>query len=148
MKILATNKKARFEYDLIEFFEAGVVLRGTEIKSARDSNVSLQDSYAVMEKDEVFLYNMFIAPYEPANRFNHEPKRKRKLLLRKSEIKRLMGKMSGAALTVIPTKVYLKNGKAKVEIALARGKKKYDKREVIKKREQDREARRAMTYKG
>lgn len=148
MKILATNKKARYEYDLIEFFEAGVVLKGTEIKSARGSSVSLQDSYAAMEKEEVFLYNMFIAPYEPANRFNHEPKRKRKLLLRKSEIRRLMGKMTGASLTVVPTKVYLKGGKAKVEIALARGKKKYDKRETIKKREQDREARRAMNYKG
>jgi SsrA-binding protein len=144
VKIIATNKKARFEYELLESFEAGIVLMGPEIKSARDSKASLQDSYAAVDGEEVFLYNMYIAPYEPANRFNHEPRRKRKLLLRKSEIRRIAGKMAGSALTVIPTKVYLKSGKAKVEIALARGKKKYDKREAIKKRELDREARRSF----
>ncbi len=147
MKIIATNKKARYEYELLETFEAGIVLKGPEIKSARDSKVSLQESYAGLEGEEVFLYNMFIAPYEPASRFNDEPARKRKLLLRKSEIRRLAGKMTGSALTIVPTKAYLKNGKAKVEIALARGKKKYDKREAIKKREQDREARRSISAK-
>lgn len=144
MKIIATNKKARFEYELLESYEAGIVLRGPEIKSARDSKASLQESYAAIDGGEVFLYNMFIAPYEPANRYNDEPARKRKLLLKKSEIKRLAGKMSGSGLTIVPTKAYLKNGRAKVEIALARGKKKYDKREAIKKRELDREARRSF----
>jgi SsrA-binding protein len=144
VKTIATNKKARYEYELLESFEAGIILQGPEIKSARDSKVSLQESYAVIDGGEVFLYNMFIAPYEPANRFNHEPSRKRKLLLHKSEIKRLAGKMSGSALTIVPTRAYLKNGKAKVEIALARGKKKYDKRDAIKKRELDREARRSF----
>ena len=146
MKIIATNKKARFEYELLESFEAGIVLQGPEIKSARNSKLSLQDSYAAVEGGEVFLHNMYIAPYEPANRFNHEPRRKRKLLLKKSEIRRIAGKMAGSALTVIPVKAYLKGGKAKVEIALARGKKKYDKREAIKKRELEREARR--TFRG
>ncbi len=144
MKTIATNKKARFEYELMESFEAGIVLTGTEIKSARDSKASLQDSYAAVDGGEIFLYNMYIAPYEPANRFNHEPRRKRKLLLSKSEIRRIAGKMTGSALTVIPTRAYLKGGKAKVEIALARGKRKYDKREAIKKRELDREARRSF----
>ncbi len=143
VKIIATNKKARYDYHLLESFEAGIALKGTEIKSVRDGKVSLQDSYAVVDGGEVFLYNMFIAPYEPASRFNHEPARTRKLLLRKTEIKRLLGKMSGSSLTMIPTRAYLKNGRAKVEIALAKGKKKYDKRETIKKREVQREVRRA-----
>ncbi len=146
-KIITVNKKARHDYALMESYEAGIVLRGTEVKSLRNGRASLVDSFAGLESGELFLYNMYIAPYESGNRYNHEPRRRRKLLVHLAEIKRLMGKTSGRGLTLIPTRLYFKKGKAKVEIALARGKRQYDKREDIKKRDAKLEAEKALASK-
>ena len=146
-KIITVNKKARHDYALMESYEAGIVLRGTEVKSLRNGRASLVDSFAGLESGELFLYNMYIAPYESGNRYNHEPRRRRKLLVHLAEIKRLMGKTSGRGLTLIPTRLYFKKGKAKVEIALARGKRQYDKREDIKKREAKLDAEKALASK-
>ena len=143
-KIITVNKKARHDYALLENYEAGIVLQGTEVKSLRNGRASLVDSFAGLENGELFLYNMYIAPYESGNRYNHEPRRRRKLLVHLAEIKRLMGKTSGRGLTLIPTSLYFKKGKAKVEIALARGKRQYDKREDIKKREAKLDAEKAL----
>ena len=146
-KVITVNKKARYDYALLESYEAGIVLRGTEVKSLRNGRASLVDSFAGLEKGELFLYNMYIAPYESGNRYNHDPRRTRKLLVHLAEIKRLMGKTSGRGLTLIPMRLYFKKGKAKVEIALARGKRQYDKREDIKKREARLEAEKALVRK-
>lgn len=143
-KTAAFNRKARRDFHLFETWEAGVVLKGTEVKSLRIGRANLQDSFAGLESGEVFLYNMHISPYEAGNRFNHDPKRTRKLLFHKAEIKRLVGKVAGSGLTLVPLKVYFKGGKAKVEIALARGKKKYDKREAIRKRDMHMEVQRTL----
>jgi len=143
-KLIAQNKKASFDYFIEETYEAGIVLTGTEIKSVRAGKVNLKDSFARIEKGEVFLYNMHISPYEQGNRFNHDPLRTRKLLLHKKEIGKLIGETQQAGYALIPTKIYLKNGLAKIELALARGKKKYDKREDMKKREAQREIERAF----
>ena len=134
-KIVATNRKAYHDYHVGETYEAGIALTGTEIKSVRQGRVSLRDSYARVENGEVFLYNMNVSPYEAGNRFNHEPRRTRKLLLHKSEIRKLATKTQEKGFTLIPLKVYLTGGRAKVELALAKGKRLYDKREVIKKRD-------------
>lgn len=145
IKVLAENRKARHDYFIEETYEAGMVLTGTEIKSLRAGKANLKDSFARVENNEVFLYNMHIAPYEQGNRFNHDPKRTRKLLLHKSEIRRLIGKTREKGLTLIPLRVYLNpRGYAKLELALARGKKLYDKREAIAARDANREIARAL----
>lgn len=142
MKIIAENKKAVFNYEIIERLEAGISLLGSEVKSIREGRVSLKESWADIKDGEVFLLNCHISPYEPANRFNHEPMRPRKLLLHRQEIKRLTGKIKEKGLTLVPTKIYFnEKGKIKVELALARGKKAYEKKEVLKARDLEREMR-------
>ncbi|MFA5143489.1 MAG: SsrA-binding protein SmpB [Candidatus Omnitrophota bacterium] len=141
-KVIATNRQARFEYNILESFEAGIALTGTEVKSLRTGKASLSNSFARIEGNEVFLNGMHIAPYAFGNIANPDPLRPRKLLLHKREIRRLAADISTKKLTLIPLKSYFKGGIVKVEIALAKGKKLYDKREVIKKRELDRELKR------
>ena len=134
-KVVCRNKKAAHEYFLEEFLEAGMVLLGAEVKSLREGRSNLVDSYAKVTKGEVFLHNMHITPYFFAHHMELDPTRKRKLLMSKREIRRLIGKTEEKGYSLIPTKVYFKNGRAKVEIALAKGKKKYDKRQVLKEKE-------------
>jgi len=144
VKVLATNRKAGFEYFLLEKFEAGIALKGTEIKSIRAGQVSIREAYVDIENGEqAWLVEAHIAPYEQASRFNHDPKRKRKLLLHKKQIRELWNNVRMKGMTVVPTRVYLKNGRAKVEIALAKGKKAYDKRATIAKRDEARNNERA-----
>jgi SsrA-binding protein len=138
-KVLTTNRKAYHDYHIDEAFEAGIALTGTEVKSLREGRANLRDGYGAVEGGEVFLLNCHISPYTPANRFNHEPLRRRKLLLHRAEIRRLIGKVQEKGLTLVPLSLYLKNGRVKVELALCRGKKQYDKREVVKRRTQERE---------
>ena len=139
IKIIASNKKAFFNYFLSDFIEAGIELKGTEIKSLRVTGATLNDAYVVIRNGEAELLNMHIKAYEQGNIFNHDPLRTRKLLLHKKEIRFLEQKIKTQGYTVVPTKVYFSHGRAKVEIALAKGKKLYDKRETIKKRDLDRE---------
>ena len=142
MKTIATNKQAYFNYEIIESIEAGISLEGSEVKSIKEGKISLKESFAEIKGGEVFLLNSHVSPYEAANRFNHEPRRPRKLLLHRQEIKRLTGKIKEKGLTLVPTKVLLNDkGKVKVEISLAKGKKAYQKREVIKERDREREMR-------
>ena len=142
-KIVATNRKAGFEYTLLEKFEAGLALQGSEIKSIRAGQISIQESYVDIENGrQAFLVEAHIAPYEQANRFNHDPRRKRRLLLHKKEIRKLWDNVRIKGMTIVPTRVYLKNGRAKIEIALAKGKKAYDKRATIAKRDEARNAER------
>ena len=141
IKIIANNRKAHFNYFLSEFTECGIVLFGTEIKSLRVHSCSLADSYVIVRNGEMEVVNMHINPYDHGNIFNQDPLRSRKLLLHKKEIRFFEEQIKRGGFTVVPTKVYLKNGRAKVEIALAKGKKIYDKRETIKKRDLDRENR-------
>ncbi|MGQ9557461.1 MAG: SsrA-binding protein SmpB [Desulfurispora sp.] len=143
-----SNRKARHEYHIIETFEAGIELKGTEVKSLRAGRANLQDSFARIENNELLLYNMHISPYEQGNRFNHEPKRVRRLLMHRQEINRLHSKIREKGLTLIPLKVYFQRGWAKVELALARGKKLYDKRQDIAARDAQREMERARRAKG
>lgn len=143
-KVVATNRKAKFEYFLIETFEAGIALQGSEIKSIRAGQISLTEAYIQTDGQEAWLMGAHIAPYEQANRFNHDPLRPRRLLLHKKEITQLWDSVRQKGMTVVPTRVYLKNGRAKVEIALARGKKSYDKREAIAKRDRERDSAREM----
>jgi SsrA-binding protein len=143
-QVAATNRKARHEYRIEETIEAGIELKGTEVKSIRRGSVSLQDGFALVRNGEVFLMNVYIAPYQEGNRYNPDPLRKRKLLLKKQEIYRLQSKVKEKGYTLIPLKVYFKNGFAKLELALAKGLAKYDKREKIKKKEADREMRRLL----
>lgn len=143
-KVLSVNRKARHEYHIIETFEAGIALAGTEVKSLRAGKANLQDSFARVENSELVLYNMHIGPYEQGNRFNHEPKRPRKLLMHKREIMRLLGKTKEKGYAMIPTKLYFKNSWVKVELALAKGKKLYDKREDAAERDAKREIDRAL----
>ena len=135
------NRKARFNYEIIDEIEAGIELKGTEIKSIRKGSVSLDDSYGRIRKGEVYLTNTYIARYEEGNIFNHDERRERKLLLHKNEINKLAKQIELNKYTLVPLKIYIKNNKAKVLIALARGKKLYDKRETIKKRDLERENR-------
>jgi SsrA-binding protein len=146
-KIVCTNRKAHRDYFFMDRFEAGMVLTGTEVKSLRDGRANLKDSYAHVKGEELFLYNMHISPYKHGNIANHEPTRTRKLLMHKREIRRLIGKIQEKGLSLIPVTVYFLKGKAKVELALAKGKRQYDKRQDIKKREQDREIEKAMKSK-
>ena len=145
---IATNKKAYRDYFFVQTWECGIELKGGEVKSMRAAEVSFADSFARVDKGEVWLFNLHISPYAQASYLNEDPDRKRKLLLHNKEIKKLLGLTTQKNLTLIPTKIYFnKNGFAKVEIALARGKKQFDKRESIKKRDADREVRRAVRQK-
>ncbi len=144
IKIVTENRKARYEYHILETYEAGIALQGTEVKSLRTGKSNLRDSYARVENGELLLYNMHIGHYQHGNRFNHEPKRVRRLLMHKREIMRLFGKTREKGLALVPLKVYFKNGWAKVEIALAKGKKLYDKRKDIAERDAKRELDRAV----
>jgi len=144
MKVISVNRKAYHDYFIYETWEAGLVLTGSEIKSIRDGRVNLRDSYVTIKDDEAWLIGAHISPYPQANRQNHDPRRDRKLLLHRREIDRLRGKVQEKGFTIIPLRLYLKNNVAKVEIALARGKKKYDKRQAIAKKEAQREMERAL----
>lgn len=139
IKIVAQNKKARHDYHILETWEAGLVLQGTEVKSLRAGKANLKDSYARVRKGEVFLYNCHISPYEKGTHANHDPERVRKLLLNKREIRKLTGSVEEKGLTLTALKIYFKNGRAKIEIGLARGKKLHDKREDIAKRDAKRD---------
>lgn len=143
-KTLAQNRKAYHDYFIEETFEAGIVLTSTEIKSIRRGSANLRDAYARVENGEVYLHNMHVSPYEQGNRFNHEPLRTRKLLLKKAEIAKLIGASREKGYALIPTKLYLKHGFCKVELGFARGKKLHDKRESVKARDANREIQRAM----
>ncbi len=138
IKIIVQNRKARHDYDIIDTYEAGLVLHGTEVKALREGRANLKDSYARVEGNEAFLHKIHISEYLQANRFNHEPERKRKLLLHKKEIDRLRIRAEEKGLTLIPLKMYFKRGKAKVELGVARGKKQYDKRHDIANRDAQR----------
>ena len=144
IKIISKNKKAFFEYLIEEKLEAGLALTGSEVKSLRDGQASLSDSYGLIKNGEAWLLNAHIAPYPPAAFGNHAPKRTRKLLLHKTQISKLLGKLKEKGYTLIPTMLYFKEGKAKVELGLARGKRQYDKRAAIKEREEKREVSRAL----
>lgn len=145
MKVIANNKKARHEYFVDEVYEAGLVLTGTEIKSIRNGRVSIKEAYAKIINGEALILGMNISPYEQGNRFNVDPLRPRKLLLHRREINKLIGKLKVGGVTLIPLRIYLNDrGKAKIEIAVARGKKLYDKRDSIAKRDTDRKMQRAM----
>ena len=144
---IVTNRQARRDYFIIEAFEAGIALRGSEIKSIRKRRANLKDAFARVEKGEILLYNLHISPYEFARRDEIDPKRPRKLLLKKSQIKYLFAKISAKKLTLIPLKIYLKKGLAKVEIALAKGKRFFDKREALKAKEAKREIDRVLRKK-
>ena len=141
---VAENRKAFHDYHLLETFEAGLVLLGTEVKAIREGRVNLRDSFARVEDGEVFLYNVHISPYSHRGYADHEPVRRRKLLLHRSEIRKLIGKTVEKGMTLVPVRLYFKNGRVKVAVSLAKGKKDYDKRETIKKRETDRETRAAV----
>jgi len=143
-KVICTNRSARHDYFIDEVYEAGIALKGTEVKSLREGKANLKDSYADVVDGEVFLLHCHISPYSAGNQFNHDPLRARKLLLRKREIKKLYGATTQKGYTIIPLRLYFLRGNAKVEIALARGKKQYDRREDVKKREADREVARAF----
>jgi SsrA-binding protein len=145
IKIVATNRKAHFEFFLLEHYEAGISLQGTEIKSVRAGQVSLSEAYVQIDDGHnAFLVNAHIAPYNPASRFNHDPKRQRRLLLHKKEIRELFDAVRQKGVTVVPVQIYLKEGRAKVDIAIAKGKKLYDKRHDIAKKDMEREAQRQM----
>jgi SsrA-binding protein len=143
-KIVCQNPKAHREFFLEEKYEAGIELKGSEVKSLRDGQASIKESFAMIQDGEVFLINGYIAPYEGANRFNHNPRRERKLLLHRHEINRLIGKTQIKGYTLVPVRIYFKNRRAKIELALAKGKKAYDRREDIKRREAQREVDKAL----
>ncbi len=144
IKIIATNRKAHHLYHVVDTYEAGIALVGTEVKSLRQGKVNFRDSYASVERGEVLLHNLHISHYEQASRFNHDPTRPRKLLLHRIEIRRLLGKTAEKGLTLVPLKMYFKGKVVKVELALAIGKKLFDRRKTIKDREVERELRRAL----
>ena len=146
-KIVTENRKARHDYFILETYVAGIALKGTEVKSLRASHANLKDSYAGIEGGEVFLFHCHINPYTHGNIENHDPLRKRKLLLHKKEIKKLAGKTSEKGLSLVPLKIFFTRGKAKIEIAVAKGKKLYDKRESIKRKTAEREVRRVLSEK-
>jgi SsrA-binding protein len=143
-KTIVVNRKARHDYEIVERIEAGLALTGTEIKSIRDGRISLKEAYARPEGSELWLVGAHIAPYPAASRFNHEPTRRRKLLLHKSEIRELARAVNEQGLTLVPLRLYLKRGMAKLELALARGRRKYDKRQAIARREAERQMQRAL----
>lgn len=144
MKIVSNNKKAYHDYFILDTYEAGIELKGTEIKSVRKGSANLKDAFIRIKNDEAFIENMHIAPYEQGNRFNHDPLRTRKLLLHKKEIRKLQKEVKENGLTIIPTKLYFNTSKAKIEIALAKGKKLYDKRQDLKAKDAKRDVERAL----
>lgn len=144
MKIVCQNRKAYHDYDIIETYEAGIVLTGTEVKSLREGRANLKDSYVIIKEEEAWLLNCHISPYSHGNIMNHDPVRTRKLLFHKKEIQRLLGQVAQKGYTLIPLKIYFKGPWAKVEVGLAKGKRKYEKRDRIKEREAQREIDRAM----
>lgn len=143
-KVVATNRKAYHDYEIEETYEAGIALQGTEVKSLRTGRANLKDSFARVAGDEVYLHNTHISPYSHGNISNHEPRRRRKLLMHKAEIRRLNGKVKEKGLTLVPLRIYFKGNVAKIELALARGKVKYDKRRVIAERDANRDMERAL----
>ena len=143
-KLLASNRKAFHEYFILDKLEAGIALLGTEVKSIREARINLKESYAAVKEGEAFLFNCHVSPYTHGNRENHDPLRKRKLLLHKREIRKLIGKTQEKGLTLVPLRVYLRRGKIKVELGVARGKKLFDKRESERRKETDRETRAAV----
>ena len=143
-KLIATNRKARHDYAIVDVFEAGVMLTGTEVKSLRLGRASLVDGFATIDDGEIFLRNVHIPEYEQGSWTNHEPRRTRKLLLHRAEIERLIGKTKESGLTLVPLSLYFSAGKVKVELALARGKRSYDKRQDLARKDADREVRRAL----
>lgn len=145
-KTITTNRKAFHDYHIFDKYVAGIVLSGTEIKSIRKGAINLKDGFAKIEDGEIFLYNCHISPYEQGNRFNHEPERVRKLLLNKSEINKIIGKINKEGYTIVPLELFLSCGFAKLEIGLAKGKKLYDKREDLMKKTQKRDIERSMKY--
>jgi SsrA-binding protein len=145
-KVIATNKKAFHDYFILEKIEAGIALAGTEVKAIREGRINLKDSYAMIREGEPFLINCHISPYSHGNRENHDPTRSRKLLLHSKEIRKLIGKTQEKGLTLVPLRAYLKRGRVKVELGIAKGKKQYDKRETERQKEADREARTAMKH--
>jgi SsrA-binding protein len=145
-KVICQNKRARFDFSIEETYEAGIVLKGTEVKSLRQGKVNLKDSFARVSNGEIFLMSAHISPYTHGNQFNHDPDRPRKLLMHKREIKRLYGKSKEKGFSLIPTKLYFKDGRVKVEIGLGKGKRAYDKRELLKQRTVEREVERS--YRG
>ncbi|MCM6844118.1 SsrA-binding protein SmpB [Latilactobacillus curvatus] len=146
--LIAQNKKAGHDYNILETFEAGLVLTGTEIKSVRKGKINLRDGFARVRKGEAYLENVHISPYEQGNQFNHDPLRNRKLLLHKKEITKIGTLTKNKGITIVPLRVYLKHGFAKVLIGVGEGKREYDKRETLKRKEQDREMARAVRIKG
>jgi SsrA-binding protein len=144
VEVVARNKRARHEYHILETWECGLVLTGTEVKALRDGRANLTDAFGVVKDGEVFLLNAHISPYEQGNQFNHEPTRTRKLLLHRREIRKLIGAVEREGLTLVPLELYFKNGKAKVVMALGKGKKLHDKRDDQRKREDERDMARAM----
>ena len=145
---IAENRKAFHDYHILETFEAGVALLGTEVKAIREGRVNLRDSFARVEDGEAFIYNVHISPYSHRGYADHEPLRRRKLLLHRSEIRKLIGKTVEKGMTLVPTRLYFKDGRVKVAVSIAKGKKDYDKRETIKKREAERETRAAVKSRG
>ena len=145
MKDIAVNRQALYNYDIIEKFEAGIVLTGTEIKSARDGKVNLKDAYGFVKTGEIWLLNCHISPYSHGNYANHDPLRTRKLLLKRSEINRLVGRTTERGLTLVPLRMYLKEGRLKCELALAKGRKLHDKREVSRQKTIDKETKQALS---
>lgn len=143
-KLIAQNKKARHDYSILETIEAGVVLQGTEIKSVRDSLINLKDGFVRIRNGEAYLYNVHISPYDQGNIFNHDPLRTRKLLLHKKQIQKLANEAKNPGTTIVPLKVYIKDGFAKVLIGLAKGKREYDKRETLKRKDQERQISRVL----
>ena len=141
VRSIASNRKAHHDYFIISTYEMGIVLKGTEVKSLRAGKANLQDSYADIERGELWVYNLHISPFEKGNIFNHEPKRKRKLLAHKSEIRKLTGKIKEKGLTLVPLSLYFSDRNVKIELGLAKGKHSYDKRETMKKKETEREMR-------
>lgn len=146
-KLIATNRKARHDYIILETLEAGIALQGTEVKSLRAGRANLKDSYATIKDGEVWLFHVHISPYDHGSVFNHDPLRPRKLLLHRREIRRLTTKLQERGLTLVPLRMYFKKGRAKVELALARGKRHYDRREDITRRDMEREAQRQLKEK-
>ena len=144
-KLVARNRKARHEYEILDTHEAGIVLKGPEVKSLRAGQLAFRDAFARVEGGEIWLYNLYISPYEQANRANEEPDRVRKLLMHREEIRRLLSKTEEKGLTLIPLEIYFRKGNVKVLLGVARGRRLYDKREKLKKQTQDREAKRAMS---
>ncbi|MEQ9398384.1 MAG: SsrA-binding protein SmpB [Longimicrobiales bacterium] len=144
-KVVARNRKARHEFEMLETFEAGMALRGPEVKSMRDGQISFQDAFARVRGGEVWLHSLHVSPYEQANRENVDPTRTRKLLMKRHEIRGLVGRVEEKGLTLVPLEIYFRRGYAKVLLGLARGKKLHDKRDTLKKKAQERDARRALS---